>query len=305
VIIGNSVARSTDVHAAVKVWLDQAADQQPFLLYVHAVDPHLPYAPPEPFRSLFAPEVRDPDLGSAENADALASDPGRVTPELMGQLSELYDAEVAANDASFGLLLEELNRRGLESNTVVIMISDHGEELWEHHGLSHGNTLHAEVLNIPLIMRIPGVARRRVPDIVQHVDVFATMLALGGIKPMNEGIGRSLLPLASGEARGEWTERAVAHLHLKERFSLAYVEPEWKLIIRRLRNGNMLTTLYQREVDPLEQNDLAPMRSEIVDQLRERLRQEQERGGPPLEAAVASEDHEAEIVEQLRALGYV
>ncbi len=303
--IGEHVVRSEEVNEAVFVWLDEVRGEDPFFLYIHTVDPHLPYAPPDAIRKRFAPGVADPSIGSVEAVNTIAADRSLVTPDLVDQLSSLYDGEVAANDATFGEFMAGLHARGLVDDTVIVVLSDHGEEFFDHKGWTHGNTLFAEMLDVPLIIRIPGVAPMTIPEIVQHVDIFATLLDLAGLEAQPGVFGRSARGLWSGGPEAEWTDRGLSHLQIKERFGEAWVDPRWKMLTRKLGNGEIRASLFDRVEDPSEQTDLADQRSEIVEALRARYREELSAAGETLDGVAVDEDREAEIEAQLRALGYL
>ena len=303
--IGENVVRSDDVNQAVFSWLDEFRATEPFFLYVHTVDPHLPYAPPRSTREAFAPGVDDPSIGSVEAVNKVAARRDQVTPDLVKQLSDLYDGEVAANDASFGEFYAGLGERGLLDNTVVVVLSDHGEEFFDHGGWTHGNTLNAEMLDVPLIIRIPGVTPRSIPEIVQHVDLFSTLLDLAGVEPPAGVFGRSARPLWTEGVTAEWTNRGLSHLELKERFGEAWVDPQWKTMTKRLRNGDLQTFLFNRETDPTEQSDLASRRQDLLEELLARYAEEVSAAGDALLGVEIDEDREAEVEAQLRALGYL
>jgi arylsulfatase A-like enzyme len=305
VVVGEHVVRSEDVNAAVFSWLDEARGSQPFFLYVHTVDPHLPYAPPRSFRETFAPGVDDPSIGSVEAVNKIAADRSKVTPRLVEQLSNLYDGEIAANDATFGELMDGLEQRGLTENTVIVVLSDHGEEFFDHKGWTHGNTLHAEMLDVPLIIRVPGIPPQTIPEIVQHVDVFSTLVDLAGLDVPPGVFGRSARPLWTGDAAVEWTDRGLSHLQIKDRFGEAWADPRWKVLTRRFGGGELQTFLYDRREDPTEKHDLSAERPELVEELLERYREAVAGAGEGLDGVTVTDDREAEIEAQLRALGYL
>ena len=185
---------SEDFNAMTFEWLDQRDLERPFFLYVHTLDPHAPYQPPEEFREKFAPD-----------ADQMPSwQPSWKWPlEALPYLLDLYEAEIAYNDASFGVLLDALRERGLYDDTLIVVISDHGEEFKEHGRWRHGATLYAESLEVPMVIRLPGQTEGiRVSTPVQHIDVMPTLLeALGLVSPATVE-GRSLLGLATGRIGG-------------------------------------------------------------------------------------------------------
>src|SRR5204863_2182139 len=101
---------ATDVNAQAAEWLETAKGAAPFFLYLHTVEPHAPYNPPQPFRQRFAPGVRGEELTGMHVFKLLRE--GRLAPTsaLRRDLLALYDAEIAANDAAFGELRDLLVR---------------------------------------------------------------------------------------------------------------------------------------------------------------------------------------------------
>ncbi|MFN0008802.1 MAG: sulfatase, partial [Planctomycetota bacterium] len=151
-------------------WLhDKAAadDGVPWFLWLHYFDPHAPYLVHEGISERFGTET---DL-------------------------DRYDGEIAFTDQHLGRLLEAFERLGLAENTILVVVADHGEEFGEHGVQGHGYDLHEEVVRGPLIVRAPGIAPRRVSEVVPTVDVMPTLLELCGARGRNEVEGRSLLPL--------------------------------------------------------------------------------------------------------------
>ncbi len=186
--------RSEELNREAEAWLDRRDPGRPFLLYLHTVDPHLPYDPPAEERARFAPRAAGPDLGSTAMVGTLAAreleDEGRFAEPLR----DLYDAEVAANDRSFGRLLAALEKRSLLADTMVVFVADHGEEFHEHGGWIHGRTLYEEVLHIPLVIELPGQRDpRRVAAAVGEMDLVPTILEVLGLPPLAGLDGRSLL----------------------------------------------------------------------------------------------------------------
>ncbi|NNL66168.1 MAG: sulfatase, partial [Myxococcales bacterium] len=167
---------------AVSDWvvsrMPELAARQPFLLYLHLLDPHAPYEPPAPYDERFP---RIPALPANHSI-------GR------------YDGEIAFVDAEFGRSLDALAERGLADDTLVIFLSDHGEELMDHGQLGHGATLFEEVVRVPLILRLPRGAHAgaRVATRVSLIDVFPTVLGLLGLPPAPGLDGRDLSPLLDG-----------------------------------------------------------------------------------------------------------
>jgi arylsulfatase A-like enzyme len=298
---------STHVNAEAADWLEKDWKRDaPFFLYLHTVDPHAPYNPPPPFRQRFAPEVHDESLTRLRTFHRLEDSSLAPTPELRRSLLDLYDAEIATNDAAFGELIDLLVRRGLWEDTVVIFISDHGEELFDHGGWEHGKTLHAEMLDVPLIVRAPGAAPRVVQRQAQQVDVAPTVLELLGLPVPPVVEGRSLAPWITGGIGGppdqdEPETAAYSWLDQRDFRAASVTTPAWRLIEDRApRPGR---ALYDRHADPGEHRDLSPERAVRAGYLLDHLRLAERHRKGALRAGEATVD--TELRKQLQALGYI
>ncbi len=121
-----------------------------------------------------------------------------------GQLSRKYDYEVATEDRHVGELLDAIERNGLAKTTAVVVLSDHGEAFGVHRFAGkqmfyHGQTLYRELLHVPLMFRIPGVAPRTADDVVELLDVAPTIAELFGVARPRSWQGRSLVPALAGK----------------------------------------------------------------------------------------------------------
>jgi arylsulfatase A-like enzyme len=288
-------------------WLDRRAEpKRPFFLYLHLVEPHAPYRPSpeieERFATARAPVAEPP---SRPFMKRLGSGQVTVTPEIVGWLGDLYDGEVAAADAAFGLLVEKLRERELYDDTVVVVLSDHGEELYEHGRWEHGKTLYGEVVNVPMLLRLPrGPRGLRVAAPVQQVDLFPTLLAALAVEGGATRRARSLLPLLRPEGDAPASETpllsllAVDGLHVE-----AATDGRWRLI-REHRPTGSTVELYDVRADPGETRDMAASEPETVTRLTARLDAAADEGSaaaPQPEAALI----DRKLERRLRALGYM
>lgn len=289
---------SDELVEAAAAWLRTPRDR-PFLLYLHATDPHAPYTPREPFRTALAEGV-DPALGEKPRIDDVILSGAAAAPH-RDALVRLYDGEVAFADAGFGRFVDALDEAGLAESTLVVLLSDHGEEFLDHGGWTHGQTLYEEQLRVPLLVRLPGAGRQgsRIGAPVSLVDVFPTIADLAGIDPPAGIDGRSL----TGAIRGR---------DLPRREMFPYLDyPPWRLealisgelkIIRPLPpNPEGEPELFDLANDPGERRDLADEQPSAVGRLLASL----ERRGPvpPPDGAPAEVD--PGTTERLRALGYL
>jgi arylsulfatase A-like enzyme len=177
-------------------WLDTRRGL-PAFLYVHTMDPHVPYTPPPPFDRKYSPHplpdrpAADPRVDYQEPADR---------ERLMAQ----YDGEIAYGDREFGRFMRGLKERGLYDRALIVFLSDHGEEFQDHGQWLHGRSVFDELVRIPLIVKFPGNrdAGRRIAQQVQEVDVFPTVLEELGLPVPSAPaiIGRPLSSVTRGEA---------------------------------------------------------------------------------------------------------
>ena len=154
----------------------------PFFLYVHYLDPHQPYAPPAGWDGAPLPANLRALSPLSEGPELPRGGP--FTAARLREAADLYDGEVRAVDAALGDLLLRLAERGLDRDTLTVVLSDHGEEFGEHGGVGHGRTLHDEVVRVPLVFRAPGV----VPEqgkigLFPLESVLPTLLDLLGVAP--------------------------------------------------------------------------------------------------------------------------
>ncbi|HJN74868.1 MAG TPA: sulfatase [Myxococcota bacterium] len=245
-------------------WLREHRDER-FLLVVHGYDVHGQYPLP-PATADGIEYAGDLDGTVEENArlreQGLAAivEPGDAS-DITGDvgaddarfLEELYDLKVRAADERLGSLLSQIRTMGLMDNSIIAVVSDHGDEFMEHGALDHGHTLYEEQLHVVMALRIPGYARQqRIPDIVRTVDLFPTVFDLLGL-PGPEGVnGVSLLPLLRGEpmeleAYSETDYRLFVHQR-------ALRQGDYKLILD-LRDGER--SLYDLSADSEELRDIS------------------------------------------------
>ncbi len=246
---------AADVNRLALRALDELGDND-LALFVHYMDPHTDYAPPAPFDRLFDPDYRGNVTGG--NFFSLAKTGAEIE-----HVKALYDAELAYTDQQLGLLLAELERRGLLEDAVLAFSADHGEELKDHGAWTHSQTLYEEALHVPFAIRLPGIPPQRVARPVALIDLAPSVLEALGIKPPAGFEGQSLLPLLQGQAHAERpiyaeTNRSVGDLNHK----LAIREGWLKYVVVTPRANPdrahiVDERLYDLRADPKEQ---APLR---------------------------------------------
>ncbi|WP_276257425.1 sulfatase [Haloglomus litoreum] len=166
-------------------WLDDLADAEPFLFYLHYNEPHRPYYPPLPWLDRYTADL---DITAREAAD-ISMDIHRnlmkrvaagcdLSDREMAALKAMYDAEVAYTDEMVGRLVEAVRER-VPGDTVVVVTADHGELFGEHGLLSHRWVLDDALINVPTVVHGADLDVAD-DDLVQHVDLLQTLLARAG-----------------------------------------------------------------------------------------------------------------------------
>ena len=232
-----------------------------------------------------------------------------VSDSYLASLTDQYDTSIRYTMDSLGRVLGRLRDEGEYDDTLIVLTSDHGEELYDHQGFSHAYSLYQEVVRVPLFIKLPGqTAGGEVDARVSLADLYPTLLAALDLPQERRVDGVSLMPLLRDPGRrseGERElifelnneERCAARGLLAGRYKLVHVEVSYEGVEDRL-------LLYDLVEDPLEQHDLAAELPEVVERLHARMIELFDRyeaqalplpGGP-----------EAEIDEEtLRALGYL
>jgi arylsulfatase A-like enzyme len=143
----------------------------PTFLYVHTMDPHVPYAPPAPFDRMFEPHPTPEHPAVDPRTDY-------KEPRDRERMVAQYDGDIAYGDREFGRFLQELKTRGLYERALIVFTADHGEEFLEHGQFLHGKSVFDELIHVPLIVKFPSSrdAGKRVKQQVQLVDVLPTVL---------------------------------------------------------------------------------------------------------------------------------
>lgn len=242
-------------------WLKTVADR-PFFFFFHIYEPHSPYEPPEPWASRY---------------------------------SSAYDGEVAAADAVIGRLVAELERLGVYDRCLLILLSDHGEGLMDHGEQEHEVLLYRELLQVPLLLKLPGGERggTRVERPVQLIDVAPTVLRLLNTEIPAGLRGSSLLADDPGsDARPIYGENFYPRLHFG-----------WSDLGSLIRGRHHLIDgpdpeLYDLSADPAERHNLAREERRVFAELRRAL-EEFDR------SLVRPQEVDSETQEKLAALGYL
>jgi len=250
-------------------WLDTLRGDEPYFLWVHFYDPHIPYSPPSPW----AEKYRD----------------------------RPYDGEIAYMDSQIGRLLQHPRTGG--DDVMVMAVGDHGEGLGEHGEMTHGLLVYDSTIRVPWILRLPGGKRGvRVAAPISQVDLVPTVVDLMALDPKpdyEELEGQSFVPILRGE---DYKPDRLLYAETEAPF-FSY---GWSRL-RTVRQGAMkfidapVVELYDLGRDPVELQNIAGDRTTDV----RRLALEIEKWAEELDDVESTVAVDSETAEQLRALGYI
>ena len=286
---------------AFKIVKECAQKDKPWFAFLHYWDPHTPYLPPAPFNGMFyegdEKDPANPSMKKVWDLDAFKY----YFMEWMPGVTDIkyacsqYDAEIAYVDTAIAAMLDHARAEGALKDTLVVVTSDHGEELDEHDLFFDHHGVYDTNLRVPLILNHPDLPKgKRVPSWARHLDIAPTILELLGMK--NEAAeaqmeGTSLVPWITGERTDDvvdeiyatectWTKRWC--VKTREWHYIESAEPD--------PFGKPDHELYDSTIDPGQFKNLADDRPDMVKKMHEKLRahisrREAETGhGDPVEA---------------------
>ena len=302
---------------------------KPWFLWVHYLDPHFPYVPPQPFRDRFQGDAHFDgetriEISDRHQQELAAIGKGQVLDgeTRLGFYVARYDAEISYVDSQVGHLLDELTARGRMTNTLTTFTSDHGESLGEHgYYFNHGRFGFQTCLRVPFILHWPGKIAPKVDrQPVELLHLAPTLLAAAGIE-LQDGRwqqGRTLWPRISNgrlddrdriafaesgtNARRNWLKMA-----RDERFVLHYIptrkEQNW------VAGADNEFPLFDLSTDPGETRDVSAQHPEVTERLKRQISRwwQADRFACETDAETCDQNRavDKETTEQLKALGYL
>lgn len=306
---------------AVLGWREGMPEDQPWFAYVNLLEAHHPRVPSAASRAAVAPpELVERSLATDGTLFRLMSameGKAEIPPADQEAFAAVYDAALRDLDTQTGRLLDALRDEGVLDDTIVVITSDHGENLGDHGRYDHRWDLHLPLVHVPLVIRFPrAMDAVRVPAPVSTADLFGTVLALTGL-PAPQGAG-ALPPLGVRPVVVSELEHPTPRLPDVRAAFPDLPKDRWKTRYRLLVEGPLGLTrsypggvaLHDLVADPAQAADLAPARPADVERLSALLeawdaarqtadparRGPDDRPGNPLRADLPSE---------LSALGYV
>jgi len=311
------------VHAIDRTleYLPSGPDQKPFFGYVHLMEPHYPYGPPKRHARMFLASDEKPikklQVIELERAKMSAlSDPKQVM-----EYRRHYDVQIFNADEQIGRLLKELDKRKIAKNTLIVIVSDHGEAFMEHGNMLHGFGLYEEEVHVPLIMRLPGKlpAGIRNSDFVTLSEVGAAIMSIAGIEPpqefphnsfwppktkSDEVVPRPIFMEVNAEFKHPSSVIQEMNLNLPGRWSklLGVKVGDYKFLLDKITGQKQLFDL---TVDPGEQHNLLTDKPNLAARL-DFILSTYDNNAKPLTPASKVTGALSELSKQaLRSLGYI
>jgi arylsulfatase A-like enzyme len=300
-------------------WLNKE-HTEPFFLFLHYFDPHIDYEPPAPYDTMFDQSYKGNAKGTFEWLHTYISgvhkEPKQIGKRDLQYITALYDGEIRYTDKHIGRLLEGIdNSLGLK-NCLVILTSDHGEELNDHGSMEgHQWTLYQEVIHVPLLIRFPSKrhASMAVSSPVELIDIAPTILDYLQIPLPEDFQGKSLMGLMENPEIYT-SDRPVFAETKRHTIKQSIIRHPYKLIhtspLTKGKNGMPVPEnfeFYDIQKDPREQNNIltkSPLvATELAVELRSwmtsspRLPNDQSK---PAEVQLSPKE-----IERLRSVGYV
>lgn len=257
-------------------WLKKNKDKK-FFMFLHGYDAHGQFTLPQ--KGEFIPkDYTGPFTGSpmeeAKLREEQLTQPLDLSPQDVDFWKGVYDSKILEGDRRFASFWKEVENMGLDKNTIIIILSDHGEEFYEHKGIDHGHSLYDELVHVPLVFKIPGMKGGvKITQQVTSIDIAPTLLDVLGIKPNKQYAsqlrGKSLWPIIKGQEESEedvYLETDYRDFTHKRGIRTAN---GWKYILT-LESGTQ--ELYNLNEDPGEQVNLAETNKDIAATLEKKVK---------------------------------
>ncbi|NIM13413.1 MAG: sulfatase-like hydrolase/transferase [Candidatus Aminicenantes bacterium] len=296
-------------------------------LFLHTYQVHAPYSPPKEFLDQLNKTPKYKKL-EAVNYNEPAKTYLPVDEELKYSLKELYQAEVLAFDAYFGEFITKLKELNIYNNAMIVLMSDHGEEFFEHNGWMHSHSLYDELIRVPVIIKFPNSQFKstRVTGPVGIVDLMPTILSYYGIDYKAAKLdGMNLMPLIQNDQKGKNSRRYVVSTISTGKYfeaiptKIALLFDDYKLIYNDPFVREELEffkdyalpphvpkfELYNLKDDPDETRNIVDNHQRLRDKMMPVILEIRKKILERLSAREKKKPLDKEVEEQLKSLGYL
>lgn len=243
--------------------------QTPFFLWIHYMDPHMPYAPPAKFLKKRGEEQDLIDM--LKLWYKISYNQSSISKKELEKIKDYYRKELSYLDQEIGRLKREMEEKGVvEKNTLLILTADHGEEFMEHGEIGHNKKLYEEVLHVPLIISDKNLGKEKtINDPVGLIDILPTILDLNEIETPPELQGESLIPLIKGKDRNKKMVKSEALIDNGEIYSIR--TKKWRYIKKVIATGRNKEELYNLEKDPNQAKNIIKEKHSTAKRLRKEI----------------------------------
>ena len=285
--------RAEEINEEAIQWLARQP-KRPFFLYIHYMDVHIPYDPPSEYKYFY---TKKEGMRPIHHNGPYRR---KITDEQIAYTKALYDAQINYWDDCFRSLIERMEKKEALKNTLIIILSDHGEEFYDRGGFGHGFTLYEEELLVPLYIILEGYipADRTESSPAQLIDIFPTVchfLKIEDVDALTQGID---LFASDREKKNS------VRMHYAEtcagKIPRSIQTNKLKLIFQSRSNDFQLFNLLD---DPLEKTNLYREDDPQAKQLKANLFQLMNFGGNRSESETVILD--PETIKELKSLGYI
>ena len=290
---------SPAVLSSARKWLKKVEDRK-FFMFVLFADPHSPYIKHKDYD--FDPKYHG-DLADSVPVSMKNTRPSTPAPCDLEHMNAVYDSEIAYTDAHIGELINRLKKKGLYDKTLIVFLSDHGEEFRDHGAFFHTHTLYRELLQVPVIVKLPGHHESKiVRGSFPLIDLFPSIVRQLGYGPEKLGLFGEPVNL-----------QAVKHLQDKTIFSAnslkrSVCNSTYKLIITLPTPASKeMIELYLVDRDKNELVSISSQLSDVVKRLRRIMLNHDQQIGFSAENSVKQQDDikSEGDARRMKALGYL
>lgn len=282
-------------------WLEQ--NRVPFFGWIHYMDVHWPYHLEE---KLVEPEQIAQAWKDIAHLYRVNWKKEAITPEQKERYLHLYEEALQYTDTQIGRLLNKLDELGLSENTVIVILSDHGEEFLERGRWGHFETnLYDEILRVPLLIHLPYLSQARaIRQQVRTLDLMPTILELAGVPPIERVEGQSLVPLWE-EQKNTYSAQVSISEMWRTHWHIVAVRTEGFKYIWNSKSADQ-PKLFELQSDPGETKNVLAQYPEQAQEFQRMVDHHIEQANQtastnPLEAPEMDE----QLVKRLRDLGYL
>jgi len=318
----NAPQASENLFRAVSDDLDRNPYPRTFY-FLHTYQVHSPYNPTPEFLQPFNPSPEFTVLPLSDNAHSIYRHKfQKKPPRRIQNFIDLYDAEIYTFDHWFGHFLDAIKKRGIYDRSLIILMSDHGDEFFEHGGWEHTHTLYNELIKVPLLIKFPDGQYRgqRIQGVVGLVDIMPTILEYTGTDyPRDRIDGINLLPVIRGKKQREYvlSSNTTSFYVPALPFKICSIRGHDKMIYNLPYTEETLRffhtppppvppyEFYQLDRDPGENRNLYSLRQYQYGRFLPLFEDIVRKAGTSLQQKLKSVDIDPEMEEKLKSLGYL